>query len=165
MKTTSAGFKVGPWLSCSEPHPAPHADRALVLLLDGASISHLHSPPIPLSAASSGPSHLQPRCRGSAVAAESEGEYQCTGECCPALQLGLHSAPAVLPSSAALQPRGGRGLMKGFGVGSLQEAQSWGLQTTSGFRHCLLCFVPWAPSCKMGCVEGWGSHPSMESSS
>lgn len=36
MKTTSAGFKVGPWLSCSEPHPAPHADRALVLLLDGA---------------------------------------------------------------------------------------------------------------------------------
>lgn len=68
---------------------------------------HLHHLLAFLFAASSGPSHLQPRCRGGAVAAESEGEYQCTGECCPAVLSVLRRPPAPRCLSPSFPRRNG----------------------------------------------------------
>lgn len=100
------------WCSRARPAPGPAAS---------STCRHLHHLLLFLFAASSGPSHLQPRCRGGAVAAESEGEYQRTGECCPAVLSVLHGPPAPRCPSPSFPRRFGSSA-RGEGAGCAREA-------------------------------------------
>lgn len=113
------------WHGRARPAPGPAASSRCC---------HLHHLLVFLFAASSGPSHLQPRCRGGAVAAESEGEYQRTGECRPAVLSVLHGPPAPRCLSPSFPWRFGSSA-RGEGAGCTREAcapSGWALYARMG---------------------------------